>query len=293
MIRKWSVFLIVIITTILVYGRMAKAEQIVKSFRISQSPIVDGLETEDIWKNVEPVTTFDSIAQIEINIKSVYTDSNIFFLVSFPDKNESRTHRSWIWNKEKGMYDEGPDREDTFVFKWKLDDTIKDLSLSSDESYEADIWYWKACRTDPQGFADDKIQRLYSYREKDSFEVISKSGTKMYLQRQADAGRGAYKTNIFIDYEGNVVPRYTLRPPQFSRADVKAKGVWKDGRWTIEFVRALVTGNEDDVSFQTTGKTYGFGVSRYEIAGRPPEASDQPLFGSGDITEILILQFQK
>jgi hypothetical protein len=291
--RKWSFFLVLIISITLVDGRMVKAEQVVKSFKTSHSPLVDGLETEDVWKNVDSVTTFDSIAQVEITIKSVYTDSTIFFLVSFPDKNESRTHRSWIWNKEKEMYDEGPDREDVFVFKWKLDDTTKDLSIFGDEAYEADIWYWKACRTDPLGFADDKIQRLYSYQAKDSFEVISKSGTKMYIQRQGDAGRSAYKTNIFIAYEGGVVPRYTVRLPQFSRADVKAKGVWKEGRWAIELARALATGNKDDVNFQNTDRTYGFGVSRYEIAGRPPEASDESLFGSGDITEMLVLEFQK
>jgi len=106
-----------------------------------------------------------------------------------------------------------------------------------------------------------------------------------------DTGRSSYKTNIFIDYVGNVVQRYTLRQPQSSRADVKAKGVWKDGSWTIEFARPLFTGNSDDVNFQAL-KSYGFGVSRYEIAGRPPENSDQPLFGSGDISEILTLEFQ-
>ena len=285
--------LIILISTTLIHGRMVRGEQIVKSFKASQSPQVDGFETDDAWKNIESVKTVDSIAQVEIDIKSVYADSTIFFLISFPDKSESRTHRSWIWNKEKEMYVEGPDREDVFVFKWKLEQTTQDLSIFSSETYEADIWYWKACRTDPQGFADDKIQRLYNYEVKDSFELTSKSGAKMYIVRQGDAGHSAYKTNIFIEYKGDVIPRYTLRPPQFSRADVRAKGVWKEGRWTIEFARTLSTGNEDDVNFQPTDKTFGFGVSRFEIAGRPPEVSAEPLFGSGDITEILLLEFQE
>jgi hypothetical protein len=295
MMKKWSIFPILIFSIFiaLVCSQEIKAEQVVTSYKTSQSPLVDGLETEDVWKNLEAVKTFDPIAQVEIQIKSVYDDSTIFFLVSFPDKEESRLHRSWIWNKENETYEEGPAREDVFVFKWKMDDTIQDLSVFSDETYEADIWYWKANRTDPQGFADDKIQRLFNYSMKGAFEVTSKSGKKMYILRTGDAGTSSYKTQIYIDYEGDMVHRYILRKPESSRADVKAKGVWKDGRWTIEFARALVTGNEDDVNFLTLDKSYGFGVSRYEIAGRPPEElSDQPLFGSGDITEMLTLEFQ-
>jgi hypothetical protein len=289
--HKWSISLTLMIGIALVFCQNLNAEQVVTSYKTTQVPHIDGLGNEDVWENVEAVTIFDPIAQVKIRIKSVYTDSSIFFLVSFADKDESRTHRSWIWDKEQKMYQEGPDREDVFVFKWKLDDMTKDLSVFSDETYEADIWYWKACRTDPQGFADDKIQRLFNYPVKNSFEVTSKSGQKMYIQRLGDSGRSTYKTNIFIDYVGDVVQRYTLRQPQSSRADVKAKGVWKDGGWTIEFARSLFTGNSDDVNFQTL-KSYGFGVSRYEIAGRLPENSDQPLFGSGDISEILTLEFE-
>jgi len=291
MMKKYSTLFLGALCICLIFSQKANAEQVVKSYKTSRVPLIDGLETEDAWKNVEAVTTFDPIAQIEITIKSVYTDTTLFFLVSFPDKDESRTHRSWVWNKEKNRYNEGLDREDVFVFKWKLSDTTEDLSIFSDEPYEADIWFWKANRTDPVGFADDKIQRLFNYQAKDSFEVLSKSGNKMYIQRQGDSGRSAYKTKILIDYEGELVPRFTSRQPESSRADIKAKGLWKNGRWTIEFARTLVTGNRDDVNFQTLDRPYGFGVSRYEIAGRPHEDSEQPLYGSGDITEMLTLEF--
>ncbi len=293
MLKKISIVLLIIINIALACNQDVMAGQVVMSHKINQAPSIDGVETEDVWKNVEAVKTFDPIADVEIRIKSVYNDSTIFFLISFPDKDESRSHRSWVWNKEKAMYEEGPDREDVFVFKWKLDDLTDDLSIYSDESYEADTWYWKACRTDPVGFADDKIQRLFNYPTKDSFAVTSKSKKTMYIKREGDSGLSAYKTNIFIDYAGDTIQRYRLRQPQSSRADIKAKGVWTDRRWTIEFARALDTGNNDDVSFKDLQKTYGFGVSRYEIAGRPVEmGSEQPLFGSGDITEVLTLEFK-
>ena len=293
MMKRWFLFLIVIVSFILVHIQEVKAEQVIKSYKTSQSPLIDGLASEDVWEGVAAVKTFDPIAQIEIQLKSVYNDSTIFFLVSFPDKDESRQHRNWVWNNDSQMYIEGPRREDVFVFKWSLNDETTDLSIFSDEVYTADIWYWKAARTDPKGFADDKIQRLLNYPMKNAYEITSKSGKKMYIQRKGDAGKSTYKSKIYIDYEGDTVNRYSLRTPLSSRADVKAKGVWKDGLWTIEFARELVTGNDDDVNFQALDTSYRFGVSRYEISGRPPEkTSEQPLFGSGDITEMLTLEFQ-
>jgi hypothetical protein len=293
MLKTSSILLLFMVGLELVVTQPLRADQRVISRKTLQAPTIDGLETEEVWNDVTAVTTFDPIADIEIRIKSVYNTSTIFFLVSFPDENESRSHRSWVWNQEQEMYEEGPDREDTFVFKWKLDDNTNDLSIYSDQPYEADLWYWKACRTDPQGFADDKIQRLFNYPAKDTLEVTAKSGQPMYIKREGDAGRSTYKTNIFVDYQGDVVRRYTLRMPQSSRADIIAKGVWKDGRWTIEFARALDTGKNDDVIFRDLKKNYGFGVSRYEIAGRPVKHdADQPLFGSGDITEALTLEFK-
>ncbi len=88
--------------------------------------------------------------------------------------------------------------------------------------------------------------------------------------------------------------RYENRIPIGSRADVKGKGVWHDGRWIIEIRRDLATNNSDDINFNDIDSTYKFGVSRYEIAGREPElGTSEPLFGSGEISELLTLKFVK
>jgi hypothetical protein len=74
---------------------------------------------------------------------------------------------------------------------------------------------------------------------------------------------------------------------------VRARGVWQNGRWTVELARKLVTGNQDDIQF-APGKKYLFGVSRYEIAGREPNAKlSEPLYGTGDVNEILWLAFKQ
>ncbi len=114
----------------------------------------------------------------------------------------------------------------------------------------------------------------------------------MSLIRKGDSGTPAYKSEIPVKYDSDIVHRFISQAPTGSRADIKAKGKWKNGIWTIEFGRALDTGNSDDIRFELNNN-YQFGVSRYEIGGRKPNPElDQPLYGSGDISEIITLVFQ-
>jgi Ethylbenzene dehydrogenase len=49
------------------------------------------------------------------------------------------------------------------------------------------------------------------------------------------------------------------------RGDIQAKGVWKDGVWTLEIARKRVTGSEFDVQFDAK-KEYAFGVAVFDGA---------------------------
>lgn len=260
--------------------------------KTEKKPIIDGNDLDACWANAPAITTHDKVSEIDITLKALYTDEHVFFLVSFPDQDESRTHKSWVWDKNVGFYKTGPDREDTFVFKWNMEAESIDLSVHADNPYRADVWFWKACRTDPAGFADDKMQILSSLKVEKSFMLTSKSGATMYLIRQGDKGTAAFKTKMISEYQGDIVNRFAYQQPIGSCADVKAKGIWKNGRWTIEFARALVTGH-DDVQFDLS-KNYEFGVSRYEIkGGKYNEKISQPLYECGDTNEIITLVFEK
>ena len=105
--------------------------------------------------------------------------------------------------------------------------------------------------------------------------------------------RSSYKSITYEEFMGDTVPRYRHRQPTESRADIKAKGIWQDGFWTIEFQRKLVTGNEDDVQLNPKVSSF-FGVSRYEIAGKPKNPKlEQPYYEAGDIREIIELKFKQ
>ena len=268
-------------------------EQILPAIHVTEPPVIDGLATDVVWEKAQEIKTHDKAADLTVSLKAVYTDSEIFLLVIFPDPDESRTHKSWTWDKGRELYTVGNDREDVFVIKWSMDIKATGLSIYADNPHRADIWYWKACRTDGAGFADDK-SHVYSQKEnRDATKTISRSGKTMYLLRNGDEGTSAFTIDLRSDYEGDILPRFLIKQPTGSRADVKAKGRWENGAWTIEFRRNFLTGNQDDVQFNTTQK-FLLGVSRYEIAGREvnPKLSE-PLYGTGDVSESLWLEFTK
>ncbi len=259
------------------------------SLPVARAPVIDGRADDPAWANTPPLVTHDPIADIDIRLRSVHTAETLFLLVEFPDPSESREHRVLHWDRTEQRYRSGPEREDVFVIKWSLESHPVDLRLGANHPYRADIWYWKAARTDPSGYADDKLQRYGQVPIPPFKRIMTGDGSTFYLSRQGDRGRAAYRMELPIDYRGERVTRYRPQPPSGSRADVRAKGRWRSGTWTIEFARALDTGHDDDLRI-APGGVYRFGVSRFEIAGRAPNPrAEEPRFGTGNVGEPLDL----
>ena len=285
--------ILALIAMLIVIQGLGYAESKFVATKVDRPPIVDGKSEDSAWAHAQQIITHDKIANLDIALKSVYTEDRIYFLVQFPDLDESRLHKPWLWNSSAEMYEVGPEREDCFVFKWAMETDSSNLSVTADEPHSADIWFWKANRTDPVGYADDKIQRLSKTKLAKSKQIKSQSGKSMFIQRKGDKGQSAYKSKLYLEHSGDEIPQFEHRNPTESRADVRAKGFWKDGSWCVEFSRLLVTGNPDDIQLDIS-KSYFFGVSRYEIAGREPNPSlSQPLYGAGDVSEKLMLTFSR
>ncbi len=262
------------------------------ALKTNTPPVVDGSGDDLCWDSAEPVIVFDPVADRQVTVKAVYDDSTVWFAVIFPDSDESRLHKPWVWDKGRDQYVMGNMREDVCVFKWNMESKAADLSLNSDMPNRSDIWFWKANRTDPVGYADDKQHVLSNVETRESTKVTGRSDHDMFLLRREDSGRKAYSVELLLNYDGDIRNRYRNSIPSGSRADVRAKGQWHNGLWTIEFSRALVTGNEDDIQFSKLDRSYQFGVSTLEIAGRDENpALSEPLYGSGDIGEVLDLVF--
>jgi hypothetical protein len=298
MSRKPIKFTIVLLSLIYAMAPVSAAQSQMKhpaeliATRVATAPVIDGKANEEIWSRAKPLVTYDPLAKVKLTVRVVYTDDRIFILATFPDKTENRAHKTQNWVTDQSRYRISSDREDTFVIKWNMEGHPVDLRIDAEEPYKADIWYWKSHRTDHAGYADDKMHVYSSLKAPNSKGLISRNGVRFYLKRPGDSGKGAYKTAIYGEYVGDNTSLYKQVIPRGSRADVRAKGTWRDGVWTVEFARKLVTGNEDDVQFDIR-KTHILGVSRFEIAGRRMNpALQEPYFGAGEITEILSLRFQ-
>ena len=259
--------------------------------KVASAPTIDGVGDDSVWSRAKAFVTHDPLAKVDLTVKAVYTADSIYVLATFPDSTENRMHKTQVWVPDQDRYRIGVDREDTFVIKWNMEPAPVDLRVDADAPYKADIWFWKAHRTDPSGHADDKMHVYSALQTPGSKTVISKRGVRFYLTRPGDAGKAAYETLVHPTHIGDKAPLYRHVNPQGSRADVHAKGVWRNGMWTVEFARKLVTGNADDIQFDA-GRTYQFGVSRFEVAGRKRNPKlEEPYFGAGEITEPATLRF--
>lgn len=156
-----------------------------------------------------------------------------------------------------------------------------------------DLMQWRAARSNAVGMADDGY--VLEYRLSDdgkgpfSWNVDRKTMTPKYM---FDAGKVGMKSITVADIgdqskpfamirednavaydpnagwkEGDVLPGRLL-----SRADAKdsagdntdAKGVWKDGMWTVVFTRRLDTGHPEDDKILKIGNAYTFGFAVHD-----------------------------
>ncbi len=282
---------------------LAQAELQVNVTKVTVGPLVDGDRSENIWQQAKPVLINDQTVNETILLSALYTDERIYFLVQYPDKAENPLHKPWMWDEKQGRYLEGAHREDTFVFKWNMMSQDVDLSNFSDDDYRADIWYWKANRSNLSGYADDKMQILSSaakgikgktnQESNEGRKLPSAAGKKHYLTRIADKGTPPYqKVTRPQKKTTQVINRFLPVQSTGSRADVQAKGRWENGFWFIEFSRKLQTGHADDIQLSPLRSPL-FGVSIFSLYGKKRETSSPNLYGMGRISEPLRLNFLK
>jgi signal transduction histidine kinase len=89
---------------------------------------------------------------------------------------------------------------------------------------------------------------------------------RFLFQDEIDRGEAVEVTSTTTLKNGTTVPGFILERPIGSRGDIDAKGVWRDGAWSVELRRKLNTTHEDDVQFDTT-KLYRFGVAISDNTG--------------------------
>lgn len=167
---------------------------------------------------------------------------------------------------------------------WRTLRPEEELEALHETGYFLDLWHWRAHRANPIGFADDQYVSWYRLSDEgDSPWLINwdeEAGQPTHMFDPELTGQHAMRWERIIErgytqddhyylstetavpfdpdhqwQEGDVLPRRVLREPTGSRGDIWATGVWDEGKWKVDLVRALDTGNpRDDKILMPLGK---------------------------------------
>lgn len=217
--------------------------------KLKTAPQIDGLA--DDWKDVAgvdiPLTYLNQPEQTKtVRLKAGIFGDEVFLYSEWEDSTEDTQHKLHVWDEAQQKYVEGPQREDRFAIEWAMEGDY-DANWFSGKEFKADMWNWKAGRTNPIGIAHDKMTIISKQPMQESYKAELPDGSSLYIQRPSDAGAEPYETKRYFKKQQDLMPKYLPRAVmQASMDDVKAKGIWKDGKWHLEQSRKLDTQYADD-----------------------------------------------
>ena len=238
----------------------------VKVHSLASAPELDG-QTKD-WSSISstniPVSGVIDVSNIAIKMG---THANkVYLLLEWSDSTNDDQHKPFVWDAKKKKYVAGPQREDRLAIQFGMTGDY-DANWFSGKTYTADMWHWKAGRSNPIGYVHDKMTVITTDPVKRAYKAKAENGKTIYIQRPGDKGSKLYKTKRYSKKEKDMMPKYILtKNPSGSIADIKAKGVWANGKWTLELERAMNTGNPDDVVFQK-GKAVKGAIAVFNRSG--------------------------
>lgn len=263
------------------FGIAADMAGKVVSAKVTQAPTVDGDGRDAAWKTAKEtkvvakgVFPANASKSTEVAIRSVHTDTQVYFLVRWRDETrDDQAQKPFAWDPGKSAYVEGPQREDMFALAFEHTGPFTGDMLSPEEAVW-DVWHWKATRTNPQGFAMDRSHRYTRQQwEGKGRSHTARDGQPIWITRVEDAGDTVEKKQAApATRQGETVPQYLAGTPTGSAADVRAKGTWSDGWWTLELERKLDTTHPDDTAFDVK-RIYKMAVSAHDRTGDMDKAS--------------------
>ncbi len=229
----------------------------------------------------------NAFGQVDVHLTAVKDDQNIYIKAVWEDPSNTMSVDKKQWTYDDGLWTQDGNEDRLFFFfdMGQNGDQGADCSqmchvgegMWTDNGI-VDQWHWKAHRTAPIHHADDKyIDNNYTDSEGNVAEDAGQHGdadtTGLYNDNIDGNGLPLYSGPItdghylilpagesadtyFTPFDANTVDTSTPIPGYWldenadgSRADVTAYSSYDNGVWTVEFMRALDTGNDDDVVF--------------------------------------------
>ncbi len=224
-----------------------------QAVHVSSLPDVDG-EIDEVWAEaprlrVNARGNTQKEQEVPVELRAVHSEEGVAFLFRWEDDTQSDSLRQVEWSATgEPMVTGVPD--DQMALKFNLGGSRFSCMLAG-KPVISDVWSWKAARTDPTGYAQD---RLFIVRGNDEATPEGPEGTAyralngkpIEIIWKEDEGDPLVLPHPATGTPGEVVPEITRATPSGSQADVRARGSWKDGIWSVEFARRFDTGYEDD-----------------------------------------------
>ena len=122
--------------------------------------------------------------------------------------------------------------------------------------HQTDLWLWRAFWSDISGYGSGQFLVASTQPLRRANSHVNEAGKQVWIQNRPDNGRRAWAPEVPPAGQnlGDMIPSYVAAKPQGSAGDIRAKGTWVNGRWTVEMARALDTGNPDDAPIPSSGK---------------------------------------
>jgi len=239
-------------------------------------PKLDGSSDDKAWSRAVPFSfpVKGPSGNVTVTASAVWGGDRVYFLITWADKSEDIEHHPWVWSEEEKRYTVGPEVEDALAMQIATK-KLGDCMLSG-KGFVTDLWFWRAARTNPVASAEDGSLVVSTERLAKASFYEAKNKRTVWVKDQRDEGTSPYRSQVAGTFEGEKVHRYVPQQPTGSIADVEAKGAWKNGRWTVELARALVTGDQVDVAFKA-GKEYWFSAAIFNKRERSEHSTSKEL----------------
>lgn len=269
----------------------SSADESIVAYRADGSLTLDGEADEAIWENATSVILDTYGGFTDVQLKFMHNTTHMFFYAEWSDVTQNNTRNGW--DLDITDYVNLGGNEDRITLAWAIGGaTISCGHSPGGTDMLFDVWHWKASRTAPGGWTDDKywdgtgrhgdaktaggyMDNSVVAQAASPTEITDKLGNSTNVAAFGDGDLPywfengteiAWSSGSVSGTLPDFVPGYQTSVPDGSRGDVLAASIYEGSEWQVEEVRAFDTGNSDDVLFEA-GMDYEFYVAIHDGSG--------------------------
>jgi hypothetical protein len=293
--KYYSVLMILGMLSVFAFaaGNVSAQDASLTAYATSATITLDGEDSEAAWDDADSLVLSDVDGEgIDITLKALHDDTYVYIFAHWNDATENNRRKGWVF--DGATWTNLGEDEDRMNFAWSIggEEIVCGHNAGNSGGGSTmlfDIWHWKATRTAPDGWTDDKYwsgdgrhgdaKSAGGYSDNsvvkqaaDGAAITSALGNSTDVSAFSDDDRPFWDSSgAEISWSAGVnatpltdfISGYKTVRPTGSRGDVQAESVFEHGDWHVEYKRALDTGNADDDIIFAIGSTYTFYVSTH------------------------------